>query len=105
LEGTGTGKVGLEGQFVQHPAPPPGGGGSSEVSETLGTVAPLTITAASPLLGDLNNDGTVNAVDLAIFSQDFGKAGAGLKGDLNNDGVVNAIDLALFASNFGKTAS
>jgi hypothetical protein len=62
-------------------------------------------TAPNPLAAkaDFNGNGAVDAVDLAMFAQDFGKSGAGLKGDLDTNGAVNAIDLAMFASVFGTT--
>ncbi|ADL52279.1 dockerin type I domain-containing protein [Clostridium cellulovorans] len=49
--------------------------------------------------GDVNNDGKVNAIDLAILKKHLlsgGLTGDALKAsDMNNDSVVNAIDLAL----------
>lgn len=50
--------------------------------------------------GDLNKDGKVNAIDLSLLRQTFGKTGS--SGDLNGDGKVNALDLALLRSRFGK---
>jgi hypothetical protein len=44
---------------------------------------------------DLNNDGIVNSVDLALFRAKFGSSGRG-QTDLNGDGVTNAVDLAIF---------
>jgi hypothetical protein len=51
--------------------------------------------------GDLNNDGIVNAQDLALFNAQFGKSGENAA-DFNGDGVVNALDLARFRQMFGK---
>jgi hypothetical protein len=50
--------------------------------------------------GDVNNDGIVNSVDLAIVRDAFGKPGPS-RGDLNGDGNVNALDLALVRRFFG----
>jgi hypothetical protein len=50
--------------------------------------------------GDLNNDGVVNALDLAMFRAKFGSRDGGAA-DMNGDGVVNALDLALFRQVFG----
>ena len=50
--------------------------------------------------GDLNNDGVVNAVDLGLVKNNFGKRGKA--GDVNGDGVVNALDLGLVKRTFGK---
>ncbi len=49
---------------------------------------------------DLNNDGNVNASDLAIFRLAFGSANA--DADLDGSGTVNAADLAIFRNLFGK---
>ncbi|MBL8352189.1 MAG: thrombospondin type 3 repeat-containing protein, partial [Burkholderiaceae bacterium] len=55
---------------------------------------------------DFNNDGNVNALDLAIFQRAFGsKAGDAnynANCDLNGDGRINALDLAIFQARFGK---
>jgi hypothetical protein len=48
-------------------------------------------------IGDLNNDGTVNAVDLAAMLNAWGGAG----GDLNGDGATNAADLAALLNAWG----
>jgi hypothetical protein len=65
--------------------------------------AVLTITTEPPALpGDLNGDGVVNALDLALVVGGFGQAGADQPGDGNGDGVVNAQDLALVVANFGR---
>ena len=50
--------------------------------------------------GDINKDGKVNAVDLSLLRQAFGKPGAA--GDLNGDGRVNAVDLSILRGRFGK---
>jgi Bacterial Ig domain len=49
---------------------------------------------------DLNNNGIVNAADLALFRTAFGSTNA--DADLNGNGVVNFSDLALFRALFGK---
>jgi hypothetical protein len=57
------------------------------------------------LYGDTNGDGKVDAADLALFRQTFGRvAGDPLYLswlDVNGDGVVNGIDLARFRQAFG----
>lgn len=50
--------------------------------------------------GDVNNDGVVNSVDLALVRNAFGSSGPN-PADLNGDGRVNALDLALLRSLFG----
>ena len=51
--------------------------------------------------GDLNNDGIVNSLDLALFRVAFGQRG-NVASDINGDGIVNAIDLALFRQLFAS---
>ncbi len=55
---------------------------------------------------DFNNDGAVNALDLAIFRQAFGsqtgQSNFKPAADLNGDGRINALDLSLFQVRFGK---
>jgi hypothetical protein len=55
---------------------------------------------------DLNNDGVVNALDLAMFRQAFGsqrgQPNFNERADMNGDGRINALDLALFQARFGK---
>jgi len=50
--------------------------------------------------GDLNNDGFVNAVDLALMRRAIGKRN--VPGDLNGDGIVNSLDVARFRSLLGR---
>lgn len=59
------------------------------------------------IMGDVNNDGSVNMFDLYMLSKSFGMC-RGEEGwmeerDLNLDGYCNMIDLFLTAQNFGKT--
>ena len=49
--------------------------------------------------GDINGDGKVNAIDLALLKQSYGKAGT--TADLNGDGKVDARDLALLRTRYG----
>lgn len=54
---------------------------------------------ASPVLGDGNGDGVVNADDLSGLLAAFGSNNPLY--DLNGDGIVNADDLAILLANFG----
>ena len=51
---------------------------------------------------DLNNDGTVNVLDLTLVARDLGKTGLPA-GDVNGDGSVNVLDLVLVAQHLGET--
>ena len=58
-----------------------------------------------PLLtGDVNNDGSVNVLDLVIVASHFGKSGKS-DADVNKDGVVNIADLVLVAGALGNAAA
>jgi len=54
-----------------------------------------------PALGDLNNDNTIDARDLAIVLQNFASMTA--SGDVNGSGYVDAADLSIILSNWGQT--
>ena len=51
--------------------------------------------------GDFDGDRDVDGLDLATFADAYA-TGADLA-DLNNNGSVDAEDLAIFAANFGRT--
>ena len=55
-----------------------------------------------PIPGDLNNDGLVNGIDLAVILSTWGPCGSGsCVADINRDGVVNGADLSIILSNWG----
>lgn len=58
------------------------------------------------ILGDVNHDGTVNIIDVAIVAWSFHSYSQHARwnphADLNNDNFVNILDIAIVASNFGK---
>jgi hypothetical protein len=58
------------------------------------------VTSGAPLgcLGDISNDGTVDAIDLGLLLGNWGVDGVG---DLNGDNVVNAADLAIMLGAWG----
>ena len=49
--------------------------------------------------GDLNDDGIVNAADLAMLLAEWGSSNGAA--DINGDGIVNAADLAIMLANWG----
>ena len=63
---------------------------------SLSTVVGLIPTTAIP--GDLNNDGRVDCLDVAIVKAAFGKRtgqpGFDTRADVNNDGIISVYDLA-----------
>jgi len=58
----------------------------------------VSLLGAPACLGDLNDDGAVNASDLAMLIGAWGGAGAG---DLTGDGVVDVVDLAILINVWG----
>ena len=62
-----------------------------------------TAVASEGVAADINNDGVVNIIDLALVASNFGKSGQN-SADVNGDGVVNIVDLTLVAGAFGDTA-
>ena len=68
-------------------------------SVTFNTSHTSLFAALQSPVGDLNNDGVVNCVDIAIVKASFGKklgqAGYDPRADVNNDGVVDVRDLAV----------
>ena len=65
---------------------------------------PTLDTEKMEIKEDVNGDGVVNILDLAIVSSLFGTTGDN-DADVNEDGVVDIIDLVLVANAFGDVAS
>jgi len=62
-----------------------------------------TASAAVPIPGDADRDGTVNFADLVLVSQNYGKTNATWDmGDFNGDGTVDFADLVILGQNYGK---
>ena len=61
----------------------------------------------APLLGDVNRDGMVNILDLAVVAASFNQqvSAGGNPADVNEDGVVNIVDLAKVAGALGNTGA
>ena len=54
---------------------------------------------------DVNNDGSVNVLDLVVIAAELGNKGQNLTADVNSDGVVNILDLILVAGMFDGAAA
>jgi len=70
----------------------------------------ITITVRWRLLGDLNEDGIVNATDLSLLSEAFGgtrgpppSANWNPNADLNQDNCTDVLDLYMLSKDYGKT--
>ncbi|MCY3552202.1 MAG: von Willebrand factor type A domain-containing protein [Candidatus Poribacteria bacterium] len=62
-----------------------------------------TVVATLLLAVDVNQDGTVNIVDLTLVAQNLGTpATANPRVDVNGDGNVNILDMVLVSQNFGE---
>ncbi|RIK84361.1 MAG: hypothetical protein DCC68_01385 [Planctomycetota bacterium] len=57
--------------------------------------------------GDVDGDGSVSLVDLAILQSHFGTTAGATRatGDLDGDGAVDRMDASLLARNFGRTSA
>ncbi len=66
----------------------------------------IRVSTTTPVLGDINGDGTVNILDAIILAKAFGsKQGSpnwDPRADLNKDNAVNILDAIKLAANFGK---
>ena len=75
--------------------------GSGDGTVTLWELIPVT----KPLLvGDVNQDGVVNILDLVLVASHLGQAGQN-DADVNGDGIVNILDMVLVAGALGDAAA
>ena len=75
-----------------------------------GIESPVTFYAISdtespPITADVNNDDSVNILDLILIASDLGNTGTNLVADVNGDGVVSILDLILAAGMFEGAAA
>jgi hypothetical protein len=75
----------------------------AKVSARLSSETMISAQAGPVLVGDINDDGTVDILDLVTVASQFGQDGANLSGDVTGDNQVNIFDLVTVASNFGRT--
>lgn len=73
----------------------------SSIETMYTTVASDSTGPASPMLGDLDEDGDVDGVDLGDLS--FCLENQDLYGDLDDNGTVTPGDVELFTKNYGAT--
>ena len=65
----------------------------------------ISDTESPPITADVNNDGSVNILDLILIASNLGNAGTNLAADVSRDGVVNILDLILVAGMFEEAAA
>lgn len=66
----------------------------------------VTVTAAPPLVGDVNGDGVVNMRDVGLACQAFGSGPEDPEwnpnADVNGDDIINMRDIGIICSHFGE---
>lgn len=62
------------------------------------------VTPGAGLLGDYNQDGTVDTADYTVWRDSLGQSGVELAADGDKSGTVDATDYQLWRNNFGATA-
>ncbi len=66
------------------------------------STASSTAGSTTRYTADINQDGTVNLLDLSVLASKYGQSGGGLgRSDINQDGTVNLLDLSVLASQYG----
>ena|GEM_PF-4274887 len=66
---------------------------------------PPVFKAINSISGDINRDKQIDSLDLAIFTDNYGKTTpdvSDLRADINRDGAIDSGDLSLLLSNFGR---
>ena len=96
-------------QSLTHAGTKSGNAYTVEVSAT-GIESPVTFYAISdtespPITADVNNDGSVNILDLILIASKLGNTGTNLVVDVNRDGTVSILDLVLAAGMFDGAAA
>ena len=62
-------------------------------------------TELPPMTADINNDGSVNVLNLLLITSNLDTKGTNLAEDVNRDGIVNILDLVLTAGMFDGVAA
>jgi hypothetical protein len=69
-----------------------------------GSTGEYFLSSQLSLSGDVNQDGTVNGLDIALVASDWLNTGSD-PADANGDGVVNGLDIAMIASQWLQSLS
>jgi uncharacterized protein (DUF2141 family) len=66
---------------------------------------PVVVSIGDVLQGDINGDGRVNLIDLAILQSSIGltSGASAAQGDWNGDGAVDRADVAILLKNLGRS--
>ena len=70
----------------------------------LATFHAIADSELPPMTADVNNDGSVNVLDLIFIASNLGRSGQN-EADVNGDGVVSILDLVLAAGMFDSAAA
>lgn len=99
------GLSGATGYLVVNASPDTDGDGYTDIQEIRLGKNPNVY--CSVMRADMNGDGEVNGLDLALLAKQFLQPAppADARRDLNGDGLLNALDLALLGKSFLKNVS
>ena len=79
--------------------------GSDDGTVLLWNITPPTDIPPQASAYDVNQDGTVNLVDLATVGEQLGQVGERLSADTNSDGMVNIFDLVTVSAHLDDTTT
>jgi hypothetical protein len=72
------------------------------INKTSGAT-PTPMPTAVPKMGDVNNDNSVDIIDIGILIDNYNKSPIpNTKADVNSDGSVDIIDIGILIDNYGK---
>ncbi len=79
---------------------------SSEAGASLAPqlVVKAALASITPLAGDYNEDGVVDAADYTVWRDSFGQSGSGLAADGDGSGTIDDGDYTIWKTHFGETA-
>jgi hypothetical protein len=63
------------------------------------------LSSSAAKTADINNDGTVNILDMSTLLSKWGQTGSGINADINGDSTVNVFDLSILLTRWGTVSA